>query len=263
MNTKIVLLGSTYRKLAIFDSSGTLVSLSRAKSSELDLINILDNMFNDDKALIVSVRSDLTKKLKQKKCLYYFDNETCEKLFSIKNTYKRIGSDRLAGLVGAISLCPKKSVLVIDLGTYITLTALVYKPDSEDYELCDSTIHPGISLNLKNGSDNNLLFSSELEDEKPSEMGFISFVKSKKSNMRSDFSTLRSFYEGIFLSVFSFIKESLFRNPDSQVFLTGGWCDLFDSLSNEFPNLIIDKNLTLSGAYFYLEKFYSINRVDK
>ena len=56
-------------------------------------------------------------------------------------------------------------------------------------------------------------------------------------------------------AAFSFIKESLFRNPDSQVFLTGGWCDLFDSLSNEFPDLVIDKNLTLSGAYFYLEKF--------
>ena len=68
MNTKIVLLGSTYRKLGVFDSSGTLVSLSRAKSSELDLINILDNTLSD-RTLIVSVRADLTKNLKPKEYL--------------------------------------------------------------------------------------------------------------------------------------------------------------------------------------------------
>ena len=65
----------------------------------------------------------------------------------IKNGYstpKTLGRDRLAGVMGAYGLYPKKNCLVIDAGTCITYDLL-----TKDKKYHGGSIHPGVAMRLK------------------------------------------------------------------------------------------------------------------
>ncbi len=78
---------------------------------------------------------------------YFYLNLNAETSLPIKNRYKTpktLGKDRLAAVVGAISLKPKESALVIDAGTCITYDIITAKN-----EYFGGNISPGINLRFR------------------------------------------------------------------------------------------------------------------
>ena len=89
--------------------------------------------------------ADNIKAFFKKKCFFIFLSEKTP--IPIKNKYrtpKTLGKDRLAAVIGAYYLYPKKSCLVIDAGTCITYDLLTKKG-----EYLGGNISPGIDLRLR------------------------------------------------------------------------------------------------------------------
>jgi len=89
--------------------------------------------------------ADNIKTFFKKKCFFIFLDEKTS--IPIKNKYKTpktLGKDRLAAVIGAYYLHPKKSCLVIDAGTCITYDLLTKKG-----EYLGGNISPGIDLRLR------------------------------------------------------------------------------------------------------------------
>lgn len=130
----------------------------------------------------------------------------------LKNIPKGFGSDRVAADIGARSLCPGQTLLVIDAGTCITFDVI-----ASDGTILGGAISPGISLRLKAMHEHTAALPLlDAQGEHPV-LGL-----STPAAMRS------GAVNGVRWEIEGYIRHILASHPDLHVFFTGGD-------STEFP----------------------------
>ena len=137
----IVDIGNSQIKTTFFNNSVVIKKESFDFSDYKSLFNIINShVFN--KIFVSSLRmKPKFKDMCHNKEIFYFNNELD---IPLKINYKNInslGKDRIAAMVGANKLFPKKNLLVIDIGTCITLDVL-----SKDREFLGGRISPGLKM---------------------------------------------------------------------------------------------------------------------
>ena len=150
---------------------------------------------------------------------------------------KRLGSDRLVAVVGAYSLAPKGSdLLVIDSGTAITFERI-----TQLGVYLGGNISPGLYTRLKalNHFTSRLPLLSDLED---TTLGF---------GVTTQEAISRGVLQGLIYEVEGYIKALRRTNPEAVVFLTGGDAQMIQELLSE--EVCVEPDLVLYGLNKILE----------
>ena len=137
----IVDIGNTLIKATFFNNSKIEKKYSFEKSKTKKLYELLDAS-NIEKIFISNVGSQIVNlklsKYKNKRVLHFNENLK----IPIKLNYrdkKKLGKDRIAAMVGARKLFPTKNLLIVDIGTCITMDVL-----TNDGTFLGGRISPGI-----------------------------------------------------------------------------------------------------------------------
>ncbi len=227
----IVDIGNTLIKATFFKSSKIEKKYSFEKSKTKKLYELLDSS-NIEKIFISNVGSqiDTLKLSKYKKVLHFKENLKIPLKLNYRDKNK-LGKDRIAAMVGARKLFPAKNLLVIDIGTCITMDVL-----TNDGIFLGGRISPGIQLRYKS-----LSFTQQLP--------FLNFVYNKDIYGND---TESSIHTGIQRSIISEIRdfnsELLKQLNILYVIITGGDMNF---LLSELKNTIFasEENLVAIGLY--------------
>ncbi|KEO73163.1 type III pantothenate kinase [Anditalea andensis] len=161
----------------------------------------------------------------------YFDKNTPLPILNLYSTPDTLGSDRLAGVVGGLSLVGKGPILSIDLGTCITYDLL-----SADLEYLGGAISPGLEMRASAMAlqTRNLPKVDLVGGESVSDIGN---------------STIRAIQAGIYYGVkgeiAEFINSYSEKHENLTVFLCGGDANFFEKLTKD--HIFVIPNLVLHG----------------
>lgn len=225
-------IGNTRTKLAFF-ADETLIE--KIVWDEFTPENIFDLATNRKVKHIIfsSVASDFDQKIKNQLSSHFFLLQLTTKThLPIQNAYKTpstLGKDRLAALVGAYSLFPNKTSLVIDAGTCITYDIL----NSEGVFL-GGNISPGMKMRLK--------AMHSFTDRLP-----LPEIKTTKTNWGDSTETalLNGVQLGTLLEIEGFIDLCHSDFGETITFLTGGDADFFANKIKK--KIFVRSNLVLIG----------------
>lgn len=159
----------------------------------------------------------------------------------IQNNYhqaEKLGADRLAAAVGAWTLAPGKSSLIIDLGTAITYDLL-----SADGVYEGGNIAPGIYLRMKTLHEN----TGALPMPNVAVEDFPAFGRDTLSAIQA------GVYQGIFHEINGYIRQHQGKYPDLTIFLTGG--DLIYFVKKLKSGIFARPNLVLTGLFRILSDY--------
>lgn len=152
----IIDIGNTRTKLYVFEGKN-LVEQTYCDNQTLDALDLLTKKYSFKKGIISSVGktgNDAEQRLKHLPFEMTYLNELTA--LPIKLTYKpwasnksqpmpsTMGADRIAALVGGISLFPGKPLLIIDAGTCVT-----YEIIDEYGDYRGGNIAPGLTMRLQ------------------------------------------------------------------------------------------------------------------
>jgi len=227
----IVDIGNTLIKATFFNNSKIEKKYSFKKNQTKKFYKLLDAS-NIDKIFISNVGSqiDVSKLTKFKKILHFKENLKIPLKLNYRDNNK-LGKDRIAAMVGARKLYPKKNLLIVDIGTCITMDIL-----TNDGIFLGGRISPGIHLRYKS-----LSFTHQLP--------FLNFVHCKDIYGND---TESSIHTGIQRSIISEIRdfntELLKQLNTLHVIITGGDMNF---LLSELKNTIfaIEENLVAIGLH--------------
>jgi type III pantothenate kinase len=136
--------GNTVIKLGVFEQ-GKLVN-TRYFDAEASLIKACNE--NESAPIVIASVSQSTMHLKNliknPSRLFQVSTETATPIINLYQSPSTLGSDRLAGVVGASAVFPNTDCLVIDLGTCAT-----YDFISHSREYYGGSISPGLGMRLK------------------------------------------------------------------------------------------------------------------
>lgn len=208
----------------------------------------LSSIIRDFPPLRYSILSSVRKKdqvllelLKNK--FDHFIELTSETPIPLKNLYKSpatLGYDRLAASVGANNIFPGSNVLVIDIGSAITID---FVNDRNEYT--GGNISPGMAMRFKALNE----YTANLPLEKPQED--FELLGSGTSA-----AIVNGVQNGIIFELDSYINCLAKIKKNLKVILTGGEADFFvKKLKN---SIFVDSNLTLKGLNKILE--YNIEK---
>ena len=162
------------------------------------------------------------------------DNEISINNLTLKNIPNHIGIDRVLACFAAhetIENKYKKDILIVDLGTTLSITKIDNKGNFIGGQLL-----PGFTTQLKsmNTSTKNLTFPKSI---------FIPSNNFEKS-------TVEAMLRGVYNSIFGAIKLSM--NPKQDILIIcGGDAKLIgESIRKEIKNIIIEPNLVMYGMIF-------------
>jgi type III pantothenate kinase len=156
----------------------------------------------------------------------------------IRNRYKTketLGYDRIAAAVGASARFPEQDILIIDMGTAITIDFI-----SSENEFQGGNISPGLLMRFRSLHE----FTGRLPLVEPSYQDAL---------LGDDTETAISagIQNGIIFELDGYINEQKKRYPRLQVLMTGGDAVFFDKkLKN---SIFVDQNLNLFGLHRILE----------
>ena len=141
----IIDIGNTIIKIALFDNKRM---LRVADLNVLSDINIRDFLSEDivSKGILSSVKEidDQAIKIIKKYNLLLLDENTLIPIKSHYKTPRTLGKDRIAAAVGAHLSYPSKNILILDLGTCLTID---YVNQAGEYE--GGRISPGLKMRYK------------------------------------------------------------------------------------------------------------------
>lgn len=218
MKSLIIDEGNTFIKISIISSGG---KIERSCRIENISVNILDNLFSEyiiDRSIYCSVReknSDVCSFL-EKRCRYFiaFSYNTP---IPIKNGYTTphtVGVDRLAAAVGASDLFPCNNILIIDLGSAITVDFVEH---GEIFR--GGNISPGATLRFKSLN----TFTNKLP---------LCNLNNEKHSLCAN-STITAIESGVVLGIIyeidGYIKEYQSKYDDLKIIFTGGDAKYFGS----------------------------------
>jgi len=248
----VLVLGSSRAKYALFEGD----KIRKIKSAQINQDFNLNSFLKreDEKIPILCISVHNNQNLPDLKNLYFFDKRFVLEKYGWQGFYEDIGIDRVCNLLGIAPQPPKggaKNIVILDFGTYTTLT-VVSKPPSPlkgELKLIDSFVIPGISFQIREFSkDNNSLPAL-------SEFDFIHYCMNKKY-LEIPESTKQSAYSGIVFSIQTFL-QGIFEKyqEESSIYITGGWADLAFELASQDSNISKDKDLCFNGGRKFFEEF--------
>ncbi len=224
--------GNSSTKIAVFNGN-EIVHTTHCSQTVLEDIQAIFQHYKIKCVIISSVTDD------HEDLQNFFDEQqvqlitlTHETPLPVVNLYKTpetLGKDRLAAVVGAVSLKPGTDLLVIDAGTAIT------------YDFVDASgvyhggnIAPGLELRLKS------LF------ENTRKLPLVD-IKAEVDFLGSDTpAALQSgALYGVVFEIDGYIERLMLKYPKLSVFLTGGSCNYFENKLKY--RIFANKNLVLIG----------------
>lgn len=142
----VIDIGNTLLKYAVFEEKEIIYGGTSESIDEFSVESIFLRYSEIKNAIVSSVRiipENLIATIKSFCKLHLVSNKTKLPFVNLYKTPGTLGNDRIAGILGAFSLYPKKNVLVIDAGTCITTDFL-----HADGKYYGGTISPGIKMKL-------------------------------------------------------------------------------------------------------------------
>ena len=234
----IIDIGNSVAKLALFHQN-ELIDVFYDSNQSLDTLSTICSQYFIERSIlstVINLNNTILEQLKTLKCkLLQIDYQTVLPIKILYQTPQTLGSDRIAAVVGAQTLKPRKDILVIDAGTCLT------------YEFIDAqgnyyggNIAPGKAMRLKAlHSYTAKLPLIEAEGDTP-ELGY-----NTETAIRS------GVIKGMEFEINGYITHLQKKYPGLLVFLTGG--DEF-SFDTNLKNIIFaDKFLVLKGLNRILE----------
>ncbi|KAA6333733.1 Type III pantothenate kinase [termite gut metagenome] len=229
----IIDIGNTVTKKAIFDKD-VLIEVFYNGNRSFDCLSEISNKYRIEKGIVATV-TDVSPEARKQIQLYanpilWLDKETKLPIVNLYKTPETLGYDRIAAVVAANDIFPRRDILVIDAGTAIT------------YEFIDAAgqyhggnISPGLQMRFK-----------ALHQY----TGWLPLVQ-PEGNMppiggESTETAIRcGVLKGIEYEITGYITSFKEKYPNLLVFLTGG--DNFSFDTKVKNSIFADKFLVLKG----------------
>jgi len=232
-------IGNSQTKLAWFDQGGMLIETSRHKiSSFTDVYNLIEKK-PADKAIVSSVGLLEMKTINQfKKGLrevIILDHKTPLPFTISYRTPETLGHDRIAAAAGACKIFPNSNVLIIDMGTAITIDFL-----SSKGEYLGGNISPGLQTRFRALKEHTAKLPLIEED-----VSFPSFGTDTRTAI------VAGVQQGIVYEIDRYMDEFDRLHSDCKFIITGGDADFF--VSELKRSIFAVPELVLSGLNFILE----------
>jgi type III pantothenate kinase len=233
-------LGNTFGKIAVCEGSRVIETAGYDKITSREIAYfhsrypgieavIISSVINDSREIIDYLGSLFTT------CIE-LDHNTPIPLVNRYRTPDTLGYDRIAAAVGAYTIYPGRSVLVIDAGTAIT-----YDVVTSDGEYLGGNISPGMEIRFKSlNRYTNRLPLLERPQEQPSLVG-----NSTREAIQA------GIVNGIVFEMDGFIGAICQNYPKLQVVLTGGDAKYFEGKLKS--SIFVHLNLNLIGLNRILE----------
>ncbi|MBP1677433.1 MAG: putative transcriptional acitvator, Baf family [Bacteroidetes bacterium] len=225
-------LGNSSTKTGIFRNDELVETLVYEQLSAYELEKIISK-HNIEACILSSVtdiRPDIEDFLTEKiRCFIRLEYQTKVPVENRYLTPQTLGKDRLAAVVGAITLRPNADLLVIDAGTAIT-----YDFVDRNGVYHGGNIAPGIEMRLK--ALHNYTSKLPLVDLADTEILFGNDTRS---------AILAGVVNGILFEIEGYINTLKHKIPELSVFLTGGSTFYIDSKLKSA--IFAEKNLVLIG----------------
>ena len=225
----IIDIGNTIIKIALFDNKRM---LRVADLNVLSDINIRNFLSGDvvSKGILSSVKEidDQAIKIIKKYNLLLLDENTLIPIKSHYKTPRTLGKDRIAAAVGAHLSYPSKNILILDLGTCLTID---YVNQAGEYE--GGRISPGLTMRYK--------ALHEFTDKLP-----LAKIKTQSPFFGDDTnSSINSGVQrGMIAEIDAVIDAFMKEKDDFCVIFTGGDCFFFEKeLKNQIfanPFLVLE-----------------------
>lgn len=240
MSLNLILdIGTTYIKIAIFSKSEMLFRESLPEISPEYISTIAGNFPGIRNSIISSVRKRDVSLLEYLNKDFEFTIELSEKTpLPVKNQYRSpatLGYDRLAAVVGANTMFPGTNILVVDIGSALTIDFI-----NSANEYHGGNISPGMMMRYRALHE----FTSNLPLEYPND---------SQEFMGSDTpgAIISGVQNGLILELEGYINRFSEKKKGLKVILTGGDAEFFaEKISFK---VITDPNLTLKGLNRILE----------
>jgi type III pantothenate kinase len=228
--------GNSSTKLGFFDK-GELIATYKLFSLDKKKLNELTNRHPPDNVIISSVAGDpdfLIEYFKQVPGkLVLFDHQTPIPIENKYQTPQTLGKDRLAAVVGGITLYPGHPLLVIDAGTAITYDLVV------NNAYMGGNISPGLQMRFKALNQH----TRHLPLLKPGESPFWGTTTEE--------AILSGVRNSIIMEFNSYIKATKDQYPDVKIIITGGDAIFFASYTKNI--IFVHSNIVLSGLNRIIE----------
>ncbi|MCD6113118.1 MAG: type III pantothenate kinase [Bacteroidales bacterium] len=238
----IIDIGNSYIKIACFENN-EITNLKIYKKLSLNtLINFTKNNPEIKSAIVSSVAKypeSIKKYLSDNYNFVELNNTTPLPIINKYKTPETLGNDRIAAVVGAISLFPNKDILVIDAGTCIT-----YDFINSEKEYFGGSISPGLKLRFKslhNFTDKLPLINDAIDYE----------VKLTGNSTKA--CIISGVVNGIILEIDGMINLYKKKYPEIITILCGGDSIYFDKMLKN--SIFANSNIVLSGLNIILN-FY-------
>lgn len=218
MKNLIIDEGNTFIKISIVSNVGKIEKSCRVETISTDILKKLFSEYRIDRSIYCSVREKNSHvcRFLERNCRYFIPF-TYEIPIPIKNGYttpQTVGVDRLAAAVGASELFPGHNILIIDLGSAITVD---FVEKGEIFK--GGNISPGATLRFRSlNTFTNKLPLCNLNNEKHSicASNTISAIES-------------GVVLGIIYEIDGYIKEYQAKYNDLKIIFTGGDAKYFGS----------------------------------
>jgi type III pantothenate kinase len=250
----IIDIGNTRTKLALFEKNN-LIEKANVDALTLDALSDLLKGRNIE-GVIMSVSGQDTEGVEfWLRKNYFFIKLNHETPLPIENQYdtpKTLGKDRLASVVAAHFLFPKKTCLVIDGGTALTFNLL-----TEKGVFVGGNITAGLKMRLKALHH----FTAKLPLlEQNTEPAFRGVDENSFIGKNTNDAILKGVQLGILSEIEGFIHRFKEKNGNVQVILTGG-DGLFFKNNLQLENTTHEPNLVLIGLNQILN--YNLHQKNK
>lgn len=238
----IIDIGNTRTKVAVFEKHNMLFMEYFNDICVSDIRKIINNYPLVSKVIYSSVGNTEKGKEEMKEFLknkYFFIEMNKDLLIPINNLYKSpktLGKDRLAAVVAAYNLFPKKNCLIIDAGTCITIDFI-----DNDKNYLGGSISLGI--NMKYNALHTFTESLPLIDDKFDKRDIIGY--DTKSSICS------GVLNGTIMELKGFIDYYTNKYSDLKIIFTGGDGKILQNYFKE--NTEIEEHLVLYGLNIILE----------
>lgn len=228
----VVDIGNTTVKAAVF-AGKEMVDYKREDGQDVSILKKMVDKYDIDRCIISStanIEERTTQEINNLGCdIEYLTSKTPLPIKNLYRTPETLGTDRLAGVVGAYDAMPGKDILVIDMGTAITYDIINAKG-----EYLGGNISPGIAMRLKALHNQTAkLPLVDAEGIKP-EIGYDT-----ETAIRCGVT------DGVKYEIEGFISAQIVKYPYLLIFLTGG--DGFDFDECIKRRIFVDRFLVLKG----------------
>lgn len=230
-------IGNSFSKVAVFKDKTLVFHQRLNKLGVIDLAQVIEK-FAVKKSIISSVNQDISALEEFLKRLTTYRRFTALLSNGVQNLYQTpttLGLDRWAAILGANSIYPNGSSLVIDAGTCITYDLLNHKK-----QYFGGSISPGINMRFK------------AMNHYTGRLPLLSFDENEAISEGKDTETAikNGVLQGVLNEIEGFIAINNKKESDLKVILTGGDANfLYKQLQNSIfaPQIIKDTHLVLKG----------------